>query len=275
MRHGSVPVLYFHLMSQALWPLPDREQDARPELLLIGSPHLANPHRDLANNVIPDVLTTTRQHEIEELVDGLAQWKPTRVAVESTAADQDGLDERFSEYCAGRLSLTASENDQIGLRLARRLGLPRIHAVDCFDTQPGTDADYDFARWAQEHGMRERLDALIATQQVEANATSKDMTSTSVSQWYRSINAPRTRQLMHRVYYDIALIGDESYTPGVNWVAGWYARNLRIFGHLLRVCEPGDRLLLLYGAGHTYWLEHSARESGQFTVVDPLAWLPA
>lgn len=262
-------------MSRALWPLPDLEQGNRPELLLIGSPHLANNYRDLANNDVPDVLTPNRQGEIEELVDGLAQWKPTRLAVEWAAADQGDLDERFLEYRAGRLSLTANERDQIGLRLAAQLGLQRIHAVDCFDNQPGTGADYDFASWAHDHGMSEQLDALIAAGQAEADAESDAMASLRVGDWYRSINTPVARRLMQRAYYDLALVGDESSTPGTNWVAGWYARNLRIFANLLRVAEPDDRLLVLYGAGHAYWLEHSARTSGQFTVVDPLAWLPA
>lgn len=262
-------------MSQVLWPLPDRERGARPELLLIGSPHLANQNRDLANIDVPDVLAPARQREIEELVDNLAHWEPTRLAVEWAADDQGDLDERFTQYRLGRLSLTASERDQIGLRLAGQVGLQRIDAVDCFDKLPGTDADYDFADWAQDHGMSERLDALIAAHQADADATSKDMTSTSVSEWYRSINTPGARRRMHRAYYDLALVGDESATPGTNWVAGWYARNLRIFANLLRVCEPDDRLLVLYGAGHAYWLEHTARASGQFTVVEPLAWLPA
>lgn len=208
-------------MSQVLWPLPDQEQGARPELLLIGSPHLANPGRDLANNDVPDVFTPARQRELEELLDSLAQWEPTRLAVEWAAADQGGLDERFSEYRAGRLSLTASERDQIGLRLAGQVGLQRIEAVDCFDNRPGSDADYDFADWAQDNGMSERLDALIAAGQAEADAPSRDMATTSISEWYKSVNAPGARRLMHRAYYDVA------------------------------------------------------RASGQFTLVDPLAWLPA
>ncbi len=49
----------------------------------------------------------------------------------------------------------------------------------------------------------------------------------------------------------------------------WYHRNVRIFANVLRVTEPGDRLLMLYGAGHVPILAHLAEASGAYRLADP------
>ncbi len=102
----------------------------RPSLLIVGAPHFDNPGRDTVNVRVPDVLSPERQREIEALVARLAAFRPTRVAVEWPAEAQARLDQRYADYRAGRRALTANEIDQIGLRLAARLGLPRVDAVD-------------------------------------------------------------------------------------------------------------------------------------------------
>ncbi len=67
---------------------------------------------------------------MEELVRGLARWQPTRIAVEWDRSDQAGLDRRYADYLAGNLKLTANERDQIAFRLAKKLGLLKVYAID-------------------------------------------------------------------------------------------------------------------------------------------------
>ena len=57
-------------------------------------------------------------------------------------------------------------------------------------------------------------------------------------------------------------------------VANWYKRNLRIFTNVYRIAEPGDRILLLIGSGHNAILRQLAIDSGDFCLVDTLAYLP-
>src|SRR5687767_2952087 len=89
---------------------------AMPSLLVVGTPHFASAGRHVVNVTVPDVLTPERQREIEAVVDRLAAFRPTRVAVEWDADDQGRLDQRYADYRAGRYSLSANEIDQIGLR---------------------------------------------------------------------------------------------------------------------------------------------------------------
>jgi hypothetical protein len=248
---------------------------AAPELLILGSPHLANHNRDIANVHVEDVRTPERQREIEAVVAGLAAFKPTRVAVEWSADKQADLDKRYADYRAGRYALSADEIDQIGLRLAARLGLPRVDAINWNEMPPGQESDYDFPAWADAHGRGDEWKGLAAASQARADAEARLMACTPISAWYRRFNTPDYRRNDQRAYYAIATFGNQASNPGAAWVGAWYARNLRILDNLRAVARPGDRIVVIYGAGHGFLIDQQARESGAFRVADTLAYLPA
>ena len=60
---------------------------------------------------------------------------------------------------------------------------------------------------------------------------------------------------------------------GANWVMLWYGRNLRIFDNIVRGTRPGDRVLVVYGAGHGNLLRQLAADSGLYRVEDATRWL--
>lgn len=252
------------------------QKSDKPAVLIVGTPHFSNPGRDIVNMRVPDVTTPERQREIEAIVEQLATFRPTRIAVEWSADRQDRLDKRYADYRAGLYQLSASESDQIGLRLAARLGLEKVHAVDWLKAPPGVGADYDFPAWAEAHGQGEVWSALVRRQQAEADATTQLMICTPVSSWLRRANSPQGRSEMHRIYYDIARIGNNTANPGANWIGTWYARNLCIINNLTALAkEPKDRVLAIYGAGHGYLLDQQAREANVFEVTNTLDYLPS
>lgn len=242
--------------------------------MMLGTYHLANNNRDLINLPIEDVTTPARQREIARMVDGLARWKPTRVAVEWSHADQAGLDKRYADYLADRLKPSATERDQIAFRLAKQLGLQKLYAIDWNDNFPGKDSDYDFMGWAKRNGQAERFDRFIADGQADANRTAAAMHGQTISQWYRALNTPEQRLKMQQPYFTIASFGTNQENPGAAWVGGWYARNLRIFNSLTALVKPDERVFVLYGAGHAYFLDGFIRESGVAKLVDPRDYLP-
>jgi len=89
-----------------------------------------NPGQDLHNTKADDVLAPKGQAEIDELTAVLARFRPTKIAVEWDAGDQAGLDRVFGEYVAGQRQLTRDERQQVGVRLAKLVGLKKIYAVD-------------------------------------------------------------------------------------------------------------------------------------------------
>lgn len=257
-------------------PVLAKTKDSLPVLLIVGAPHFASPGLDEVNLQAPNVLAPERQREIEELVDHLAAFRPTRIAVEWPADRQAELDRRYAEYGAGRYELMASERDQIGFRLAARLGLDRIDAVDWNGAAPGDPSDYNFPAYAEAHDLGEAWEGKLTELEKAAAANEKLMDCTPVSDWIRRVNTPEYRAADHRTYHFIAQLGDRfAANPGAAWVGTWYARNLRILNNIRAITSnPEDRVLVIFGAGHSYLLDQQARESGEFRVEDTLAHLP-
>lgn len=242
--------------------LNERAADERPTLLVVGSAHLANPGRDVVNVQIEDVLAEPRQAEIAEVVRQLAAFAPTHVAVEWPAEAQDALDARYRDYLDGRYELSRNETDQLGLRLAAEAGLDRVHAVDWSRDPPGGEALYHWPNYGNAHGQEALIAALFDP---ERSWSSPTLEGRSVAAFLLALNTPEERAASHRPYFDVARVGDEEAQVGANWVGSWYARNLRIFNHLVDIAARSeDRVVVIYGFGHAYLLNQFAEESGAF-----------
>lgn len=252
------------------------EAQSKPALLIVGTPHFGQAGSHIVNLRVSDVTTPERQREIEGVVESLATFRPTRVAVEWPANAQARLDQRYADYRAGRYELSASERDQIGFRLAARLGLERVDAVDWNETPPGDEADYDFPAWAEANGRGDEWQAWVDRQQAETDATARLMECTPISSWIRRLNTPEGRSNIQLPYYEIARMGDNAANPGAAWVGAWYARNLRILNNLTALANgPEDRVVAIYGSGHGFLLDQQAREARVFEVANTLDYLPA
>ena len=86
----------------------------------------------------------------------------------------------------------------------------------------------------------------------------------------RFMNHPRVLRLSHAVY----LVGgfhaaDGAEFPGPDgFVTHWHNRNLRIFANLRRAAQPGQRVVVLIGAGHVPILRHCVEASPEFRLVE-------
>ena len=245
-----------------------------PRLLVLGVGHFANHHRDLINSNVEDVLTPARQREMAQLVAALAATHPNHVAVEWPATKQAELDQRYAAYRAGHYVLAAGEDDQIGLRLAAMLNLPRVDAVDWLQEAPGTDDDYDYAKWLAAHGRSGELTQLTTDGQRRTDAEDQLNRCRPIADWLRALNTPEFVAWDNGLDFRIATFGDAVTNPGAAWVGAWHARNLRIAANLRRVAgAPGDRTVAVFGAGHADLLRHYGAGMG-FVVADANAALP-
>ena len=245
-----------------------------PRLLVLGVSHFDNPGHDMVNPQVEDVLGPRRQAEIARLVDALAATAPTHVAVEWAATRQDKLDQLYADFRAGRHPLGRDEREQIGLRLAAKLNLPRVDAVDWSGDWPGPDAAYDFAGWLKAHGRSAELAAMTADVQRTVSAQDAQNRCRPVADWLRALNTPAYVAADDAVYYRMTSFGDAQDNPGAAWVGGWYARNLRIAANLKRVAgQPGDRTVAIFGAGHAGLLRRYGAGMG-FAIADTNAALP-
>lgn len=253
----------------------DAPAPSPPQLMVLGMVHFANPGRDQINLKVEDVLDPDRQAELETLVAELARYRPTHIAVEWEASDQAGLDKAYADWRAGDHSSRA-ERSQVAFRLAEKLGLDRVDAIDWQRPPPGDEAAYDFVTWADAHGRGNEFQAALAPPAQDNATLQHDMPCLTVSGWLALVNDPAVQRRNALSYYPIARLGDSTANPGAAWVGGsWHMRNLTIWANLTALAKsPQDRILLLIGAGHRPLVEHFATDSGGFRVVDPLKWLP-
>ncbi|MEJ7698714.1 MAG: DUF5694 domain-containing protein [Pyrinomonadaceae bacterium] len=97
--------------------------------MILGVYHFANPNLDLVKSNLPDHLSDQKQKEIAELLDLLANFKPTKIVVEA-APENTKVQNNYSEYLKGNYKLTADETAQIGFRLAKRFDLKQLYLAD-------------------------------------------------------------------------------------------------------------------------------------------------
>ncbi len=247
------------------------------EVMVLGTYHMGNPGRDLHNARIDPVTTPAKQAELEALAAALSRFRPTAVAVERIARDQATmLDHRYEGFTPADLTTNPDERVQVGYRLAHRLGLERVYAIDEQDRegQPSYFPFEDVQLWAEANGAGERLGAMhgeIAT--VLADLERRQATET-VSQLLARINSPERVRWDQGFYARLMTFGAGDAQPGAVLNARWYARNAQIFARLLQVARPGDRIVVVYGSGHNYWLRQMVETTPGFRLVEPAEYLP-
>ncbi len=241
------------------------ETDAAPiEVMVLGSYHFTGGGQDLHNPEVDDHLAPERQAEIVEVIDALAQFAPTKVMVELTPEYEDAFNADYQTYLAGERALTVNERQQLGMRLAARLGHERLYAID-----QASDMDFEGMMTAAAEAGQERLLGEFGNFNAAVPVLMADMESGTVMERLRGSNAQFAHDA-HGLYLTLAQMGTTETPIGVQEMGEWWTRNLAIFANAARHAEPGDRLVLIYGAGHKHLLEQFFEDAPGFRVVDPL-----
>lgn len=247
----------------------------KAHVLLLASYHMNNPRRDMYNAEVDDVRSERRQRELEDMATALSRFAPTMVAVEAEPSRQDDLDRDFRAYVQGDLALTPDERQQVGFRIAVHAGLSGVRAIDW--NEEGWYGGWDLAdayAWARVHAPDAYRELTSASESFVEEFASRQSVST-VTELHAWINRPATLARLHTTYMTTACLGDLPHPSGTEWVAGWYHRNLRIYFNLVRSLRPGERVLVVYGAGHMQLLGQFARYDRRFEVEDVLSYLTA
>jgi len=251
-----------------------RTPPAPIDVMVLGTWHFANHNLDVHNVVSEDVRSDRRQHELQLVADVLETFRPTKIVIEKIATKADLIDQDFGSFTPASLREDRSERVQIGYRVAHDLGLKHVYAVN---EQP-SDGEPDYfpygkvQDYAKAHGQSPVLDALNARTAAGVENFGKQQGSSSIAELLLQINGPTYFGGIES-YYGMLAIGDTEQQPGAELNAMWYLRNAKIFAKLMTVAEPGDRILIVYGAGHAYWLRHFASETPGFRNVDPRPYL--
>lgn len=245
------------------------DEDPRPEVMVLGTFHFTGGGADYINPAVDDYLAPARQAEIEAVVEQLAAFRPTRIVVELAPQHEAAFNETYAAYRRGEQALTVNERQQIGMRLAARLGHDRLYAADY---SAGMDFEAMFAAGQDngQTGLLARLDALRA--RIEADDARLNRPDVTVGQRLAAANQPEFIAL-HDVYLTLAQLGSVDDPVGANEMTNWWGRNLQIFAQISWVAEPGERVLVIYGAGHKFLLDQFIQDSVEMDWVDALPYL--
>ncbi len=242
----------------------------RTALVILGSFHMEGSSEDLVSHAPGDVTTPQRQAEVEDLVRRLAAFKPTKVAIESSRISTTWND-RYAAWRQAKGALGANEIEQVGFRLADAAGLAALSPVD-------------YPMWMDGTTAAERHEPKPAAASAPAGETDSDLTRAvkrqleiddaklrggTIADFLVYLNSPERAAASHRwdVLSNLAPGTGTSMYETTDYATNWYKRNLRIYTNLVDIAGPGERIVLLIGAGHSHLLGQLAADDPRFCLV--------
>jgi hypothetical protein len=226
------------------------QADPTPEILVLGTYHMANPGHDIHNMQADDVLSPKRQQEIVQLMAALKRFHPTKIAIEADIGSPR-VEQEYSDYLAGKYTLSRNETNQIGYRLAKELGHHAVYPVD-------VEGDFPWQRvvnYAKANGRAAKLDAINANWGALVKQQGDFLQSHTVLETLDYMNSDSRAAKDMALYYATVPYGDPLDYAAPDLLAAWYQRNIRIYSNIVKLIEsPNDRILVIFGAGHLGWL---------------------
>lgn len=235
------------------------------EIMILGTFHMSAKNDRVNFNGTETI--TEHEEAIVQLVDNIAKFNPTYIAVEHSKSKQDDLDNSYREYISDGAT-SPDEVEQIAFRLAKQLGLKKVNAVDWMEmgaVQHGFGEVYEYVHTMQPELAKE-IDAL--------EGLPVDLEKETIMETYVRLNSPESVENTLAYYMNYARVGGDDYY-GNGWLIWWYQRNLNIYKNITSLVEgeEDERILLIIGSAHKGILEQFANNSKFLEVVDVLTYL--
>lgn len=170
-----------------------------------------------------------------------------------------------------KVGQTNNEKYQMAARLAARLGLQRVHAVD---NHTGDSIDVPdvkaFVRSIEAAWAAGGAEAKERRKREDALARAADLLPL-----YRFINSPEHARVAAEANVAAALRAKSPDGYPQMWVAGWEIRNLRMVANIRETFRerPGARVLTIVGATHKPWFDDWLGQLQGVDMVDAEAVL--
>ncbi len=248
----------------------------KAKVTVLGTFHFDNPGLDSYKHQFPfDILSDKRQKELNELLDALEKFQPTKIMVEVQRIKGDSIfNSRYKDYLNSTFDISEkrSETYQIAFRLAKRLGHRRIYATDTKKLKWfGADVsdDYDVDAYLKSLGQWEKYNRYDYQSASRYQDSLKSVLS--LRKHLHFLNTPSNRLKNHQGYLtEWALEGAGDLYIGADATARWYQRNLRIYANTYDFVDldKEERVLLIYGSGHVYTLKKFFQDSPDFEYIE-------
>ena len=257
------------LLAQSPTPAP-----ARIQVMVLGTYHFDNPGQDLHNMKVDSVLTPAKQAELADVASRLAKFNPMKIAVEALSDRPDFVSNKFDGFTPDKLSKDPDERTQIAFRLAHQLGQKSVYGID----EQSKTIDYFPFDKVETYAKAHEQGAALSRMQEEVGEMMKQMEIAQKTKPIRvmlaDVNEPARVLSDHQnFYYALLSLANEKEQPGAELNAAWYQRNAKIFAKLRQIAQPGDRVLVVFGSGHAFWLRHFVQNTPGFQLIEPRDYL--
>lgn len=248
-----------------------------PQVLLVGTWHFDYPGLDAHQPEESDrinIFSERRQSELVELLDYIAKFRPTKIAVEG-GRNSGYLIRRYERWKRGERPLGASEIDQIAIRLMDRFELDTLYGVDAYPlllewndnrdtTQPPGYIDDILARhyFGGDDVMAQRYSRFFTYK-------SKMTAENTLLESFLYFNSDKVLDRGFGVYLSAGQFLTDDFKGPDALSMFWLNRNLRIFRNIQTIgYTEDDRILVLFGSGHISILRYLFECDPQFELVD-------
>ncbi|MBE7170326.1 MAG: hypothetical protein INR73_07035 [Williamsia sp.] len=263
-------------------------QSQKTDIMILGSDHFTQIYN--SNNPNTDVLLPQRQKEIREFISSAIRYRPDMIMVEVLPENQQKIDSLYTLYVADKIKLEnledgRSEVYQLAFRMAKQLGLSKIHCVNApgGTSQSILDNGENIALYKEE-GLAVRAIVAEKMKALQEN-------NLSLKDYLLFLNKPGTYNKVYRLRYitparvtngtfknpdamvDTAFI-DPKYI-GAELTSIYKNRDYKIYSNIVttQLKTKSKKLLLIIGAAHIGSLKSIFRDDADYQLIDPKNFL--
>lgn len=145
--------------------------------------------------------------------------------------------------------------------MAANLKHKQLYAIDWMGGNEVTDV-WDVHKWVKENqpDLFEEIFSLVPEIKL---ADTK-----SVLEFYQEMNNQEVFNQLHKLYVNMARIGDFGQYVGMEWLTWWYKRNLIMYSNIVRLIETTEeRILFIVGVSHCSIVARFLEEGENCEVV--------
>jgi hypothetical protein len=127
----------------------------------------------------------------------------------------------------------------------------------------------------QENGQMGLFEEMLSDMKIQVmDVWQKAYNKLTIKEFFVFLNNAKYDALNRNVYLEyINKMGAENNNVGSVVVSKWWERNFRIMSNIDNIIEPSDRVLVLFGQGHTSILKGFYKSRNDVHYVDILEYL--
>lgn len=207
-----------------------------------------------------------KEEEIREFVEFLAEWSPSKIALEWESKDEQFLNERFHK---GSNQYSIDEIEQIGFRLAKKLEHNKVYAVNWEGELVQEDVQNLF------NEIKENYPEIFGKIESLNSASPALSYTSSLIEAFCRLNEREYIHSLEQLYLSFVIVENKKGEKiGINFLDKWMKRELTIFKNMIDISRDRTEecILLVIGSDHI-WMLRRLFEGFGWEVINPfLNW---